>query len=1726
MTTTTISTAFNHGIILGEGNFGDTLTITPTGILNSASYAIYGIAGTITNEGKIDTGDFGIYLASGGELLNTGSIYGKTLGGGGVGLTVTNAGTIGGGREGALLGAFSTLHNSGLITSKDIALAVIGAMVDNTGTVNGGVAGIYMESGSLVNAGTIFGATLGIDGVSGSIATPYDSYPIAITNTAEGRISSTEVGVALRSAGSPVALTNDGSVSGSITGVYLENSGLNNAGGIHGGTVGVALYSGSVINTGSITGSLAGIYAYGGSIIDSGLISGHTYAVEALHSIALTLQTGGSLAGTVLDKSGDGLLDLAAAGGTVSGFGSSIAGFSTIDLTAGAAWTLAGNAAGLASGGTINGLAAGDAIELTGFAASSETLIAGGLILGNGSTSETVGLSGNFLPQLFSLSTSNGNTLIEMQTPASAISVISITLPDSLMVRYGYVAQTVTITNSGTVEGTTGVQLGGTLLNAGLLAQDVVLDGYASLENSGTLDGAIGVEGAFVANTVDNSGLIDSAFYAVDRVAFLINTGTIIGPDGAFYGEGGVTNSGRMSGEIVFSDGTLTNSGSISAAGLAVHAGFYGSIENSGEITGQATGVYLGNFGAGGLYNTGTISGGTIGVVAYEARAPIVNSGLIAGGSFALENLNAPFDGALNLTVTAGGRFEGAVVDEAGGGQLVLAGSQAGSLDIGTSFSGFSAFSFAAGSSWTLQGSLAGSETIAGFDSSDTLLVDAFLASSASFVAGVGLILANATQTETLGITGGFSTADFTINTLDGGTEITVDQRNTLPISLISSLFTHNITPGSGVYASNLTIARSGAVITSDGSAAVYGGVSIFNYGVVSGIQANYVLNAGTIAGGFGVEGGETGDTNNRGLIDITASSYSGGVGIGAAFGHVTNSGTIIGAGVGVFAGSLANQGYIFGDHAVDATQSVGNSGTIIGSELGVDGTRITLDNSGDISSGGVGVYLDFFSTLINSGTISGGIYAVSLSGSNVITADPGARFNGAVTDSGGDGMFALAGSTPAELDMGNSFSGFGQIMFDSGAAWTLEGSAGDLASGQTISGFLAGDSLILDSFAAANETFIAGVGLILGNGTLSETLGITGSFPAADFSITALNGDTTITALASVTGLVSTISTYLAAEVTPGAGVFGPYVTITDTGTIAPASGLAIYTAYSAGAVTINNAGTINGKVVLRGSAATLENTGVIVPSYFVAGKVLLINTGVIGYGGQGSGLGLRCIGGTLVNSGTISGERAIGWYGTTLLNSGTIEGVTGISAAAGSIVNNGLIAGTSDAVYFLGAGNLTNAGTIDGTIDIASNDVGITVAQGAVFSGPVIDRDGDGMLELAAGPAAALDMGGSFSGFDQISFASGATWTLAGSAAELASGQTISGFAVGDTIVLENLAVTAGSFVAGEGFVITGSGFAETLELTGVVSSDTLSVAAVGANAVITEAVACFAKGTRIATARGSQAVETLQAGDLVKTAAHGYRPVRWIGMRSYDGRLIAGNTQALPIRIRRHALAFNVPARDLYVSPDHAIYEGGVLVYAWRLVNGVSITQAEQVERVDYFHVELDSHDIIFAENTPAESYLDTGCRERFQNAASAPPAQAGEICARRIVDGYYLARLQARINARAGLTPAKAVNGALRGNIDGMAPVLYGWAQDMSAPEMPVELEILCNGVEVQKILANRFREDLRAAGLGSGCHAFEWMVPKAWRGQVTLRRASDGTPLRQPQAEAFGQSRAG
>ncbi len=281
----------------------------------------------------------------------------------------------------------------------------------------------------------------------------------------------------------------------------------------------------------------------------------------------------------------------------------------------------------------------------------------------------------------------------------------------------------------------------------------------------------------------------------------------------------------------------------------------------------------------------------------------------------------------------------------------------------------------------------------------------------------------------------------------------------------------------------------------------------------------------------------------------------------------------------------------------------------------------------------------------------------------------------------------------------------------------------------------------------------------------------------------------------------------------------------------------------------------------------------------------------------------------------------------------------------------------------------------------------------------------------------------------------------------------------------------------------------------------------------------LACYAAETRIAVPGGEAPIASLAIGDLVITATGAARPIKWIGRRSYAGRFLQANPRALPIRIHAGALGARVPHRDLLVSPEHAMLIDGLLIPAGCLVNGVSIVQDTACQRIDYIHLELESHDVILAEGTPSETFVDDNSRMTFQNAqefaALYPdaPAVAALYCAPRVDDGEALEAIRRVIDRRAGLARPGA-NQPLHGHVDLLdGQYLCGWAQTAGQPEAPVCLDILLDGAVVARTVANLFRADLREAGIGSGCHSFRVALPKAARSAlIEVRRASDAMPL--------------
>jgi hypothetical protein len=349
--------------------------------------------------------------------------------------------------------------------------------------------------------------------------------------------------------------------------------------------------------------------------------------------------------------------------------------------------------------------------------------------------------------------------------------------------------------------------------------------------------------------------------------------------------------------------------------------------------------------------------------------------------------------------------------------------------------------------------------------------------------------------------------------------------------------------------------------------------------------------------------------------------------------------------------------------------------------------------------------------------------------------------------------------------------------------------------------------------------------------------------------------------------------------------------------------------------------------------------------------------------------------------------------------LAAGSVIGGSGASGASGG-------QGLGGGVFIQGNQQLTLSPGFGQTETIA----GVIADQsGSGGSGPgagagTLAVGGSGRVVLGAantyvggttlGDAAELEIGADASaGSGTIAFTTiHGTLVVDGGAAP---GNIISGFVQGDTIDLNGIAWQSGdapsyTVASGELDIVRGSTKLASLFFgagNSAVDHFIVSQALPGTGIQLTEGPPCYVTGTRIRTTAGDTPVEALRPGDLVLTEEGDPRPVRWIGYRAIDLRRHAAPELVRPIRIRAGAIAAGVPARDLLVSPDHAMFLHGALVPARQLVNHASILFDTSLQRFTYYHVELDRHAVLYAESAPSESYLDTGNRAMFSNGGAA-------------------------------------------------------------------------------------------------------------------------------------------
>ena len=370
-----------------------------------------------------------------------------------------------------------------------------------------------------------------------------------------------------------------------------------------------------------------------------------------------------------------------------------------------------------------------------------------------------------------------------------------------------------------------------------------------------------------------------------------------------------------------------------------------------------------------------------------------------------------------------------------------------------------------------------------------------------------------------------------------------------------------------------------------------------------------------------------------------------------------------------------------------------------------------------------------------------------------------------------------------------------------------------------------------------------------------------------------------------------------------------------------------------------------------------------------------------------------------------SVSGALMVGQSGT----------IVGNGAIAGPVVNNGTIASRLDSPYSTPiASTLVIQGSLtgDGALVVGAGQVGnrvqVQISSTLELTGAVSENvsfaDVSGILRLdnPAGFTGSIAPVDSQFGEDAVA--------LVGLSLRAMTGYSYVGAASGGTLTIYDGAIV------------------ETLNYAGDQTSSIFSFAAgyqpagyppileVREGPLVT---ACYCRGAGIRTDRGDVAVEALRHGDLVMTALGELRPVRWIGMRSYAAVFVARNPGVHPVRFAAGSLGGGLPGRDLLVSPDHAMFLDGLLIPARFLLNGATVTQERPVGQVDYFHVELHSHDILLAEGAPAESFLDEGNRGQFHNAREqdARDHSASRQCAPRVESGAGLEAVRRRLAAEA-------------------------------------------------------------------------------------------------------------
>lgn len=311
-----------------------------------------------------------------------------------------------------------------------------------------------------------------------------------------------------------------------------------------------------------------------------------------------------------------------------------------------------------------------------------------------------------------------------------------------------------------------------------------------------------------------------------------------------------------------------------------------------------------------------------------------------------------------------------------------------------------------------------------------------------------------------------------------------------------------------------------------------------------------------------------------------------------------------------------------------------------------------------------------------------------------------------------------------------------------------------------------------------------------------------------------------------------------------------------------------------------------------------------------------------------------------------TITGERFVNEVGG-LLQATVVD--LEASSSGGISANTDF---TNDGSVLVSRGRVTINTLVQGSGTIAVQDDGFVDLNSGVLAGQIIALNGSGTVDVAVPQLFQGTITGLTSGtlLHLDSSATAVSYTNNVLTMELGGGQTF-GLNIVGSLTLDDFIVNTGT--------------------TGTTITTDLPAP-------------CFAAGTLIRTEKGDIAVESLRAGDRIHVESDAEaREVVWIGQRDVDCARHPDPAAVWPVRVTAGAFGSGQPARDLYLSPDHAIFLQDSLIPVKHLLNGATIARVP-TDHVTYYHVELVAHAVILAEGLPVESYLDTGDRDNFANA----------------------------------------------------------------------------------------------------------------------------------------------